>query len=148
MIDSWKMLFLLALTAAACAGEGNVPPGHDGPPRTVDGAEPETRADSLRVLEAEIRQLVGDADASSVASCRSLPFGAKPCGGPWRYLVFSTETTDSAALASLVDRYNAIEARLNAEEGRMSDCALVLAPRLALEGGRCVAGEDAAGAVD
>lgn len=43
-------------------------------------------------------------------------------------------------LAALVDRYNEVEGTLNQEEGRMSDCALVQRPPVALEGGQCVAG--------
>lgn len=137
------LLLLGALFPLACTGNEEVLPA-DGPPRAI-APEPGSRADSLAVLRAEILDRVGNAEASSEASCRSLPFGAKPCGGPWSYLVFSTETTDSAALASLVERYNAIQGRLNEEEGRISDCALVMEPRLKLEGGQCVATDVPAG---
>ncbi|MFW6040036.1 MAG: hypothetical protein ACOC9N_03055, partial [Gemmatimonadota bacterium] len=78
------------------------------------------------------------------ASCRAIPFGAKPCGGPWTYLIFSVERTDSAELASLVERYNAAERRLNELEGRMSDCSVPTRPTLDVRDGRCTA-VDAAG---
>jgi hypothetical protein len=150
-----RMLALIAATAAALAcaqpdvrGDGSLPddtvpapgaPGTPGAPTPVDTAPPGTTARDLVAMEAEIRKRVGEARAERAESCRTIAFGAKPCGGPWSYLVYSTEATDEARLRALVEEYNAREARLNQEEGRMSDCALVARPEVELRGGRCVA---------
>ena len=95
--------------------------------------------DDLDELEAEIRALIGDAEASQPNQCRTIAFGAKPCGGPWTYLVYSTVSTDEQQLEELVSRYNALQAERNRELGLISDCALALRPDTALVGGRCVA---------
>lgn len=82
--------------------------------------------------------LIGEPTCADVSQCRAIAFGAKPCGGPWQYLVYSTAITDSTALAAAVARYNAREAEVNKAEGRMSDCSFVGPPRLARVNGRCV----------
>jgi hypothetical protein len=94
---------------------------------------------TLAEFHTEVMRLVGDATCSDVSQCRTIAFGAKPCGGPWQYLVYSSAITDSAALTAAVARYNAKESELNKSEGRVSDCALVAPPRLARVNGRCVA---------
>lgn len=133
-------LVLTALLATGCANREEAPgTGEPGSTPGVEESGAQSLPDSLAHLRDQIRELVGSAEATDVAGCRALAFGAKPCGGPWSYLIFSTEVTDSTALADLVRRYNGMEDRLNREEERASDCALVQRPRLGLEGGRCVA---------
>jgi hypothetical protein len=100
--------------------------------------DPRTGA-TLPDLRAEVMRLIGDASCNDVSQCRTIAFGAKPCGGPWQYLVYSMAITDSTALAAAVARYNAREAEINTAEGRMSDCAFVAPPNLARVNGRCVA---------
>jgi hypothetical protein len=97
--------------------------------------------DSLTLDEARaaIRSLVAEPTCSSVTECRALPFGAKPCGGPWQYLIFSTTKTDSARLASALARYHELDARRNQRLGTSSDCAVVSRPALACALERCVA---------
>ncbi len=92
----------------------------------------------LPELRAEVMRLIGDAACADVGQCRAIGFGAKPCGGPWQYLAYSTANTDSTALNAAVARYNAKEAAINRAEGRVSDCALVPPPKLVRGNGRCV----------
>lgn len=103
---------------------------HAGP---AAGAGPD-----LPELRAEVMRLIGDGACADVGQCRAIAFGAKPCGGPWQYLAYSTAITDSTALAAAVGRYNAKEAAINRAEGRVSDCSLVSPPKLVRENGRCV----------
>ena len=107
-----------------------------GTPRNGDPRRPATLAD----LRAEVMRMIGEATCSDVSQCRTIGFGAKPCGGPWQYLVYSTATTDSTALTVAVARYNSQEAALNKSEGRVSDCSVVSPPTLMRVNGRCVAG--------
>jgi hypothetical protein len=97
--------------------------------------------DSLTLDEARaaIRSLVAEPACSAVTECRALPFGAKPCGGPRQYLIFSTTVTDSVRLASVLARYHELDARQNEELGMISDCAVVSRPPLACASDRCVA---------
>ncbi len=100
--------------------------------RAADGGE------RLAELGIEVRALIADSGCWSIAQCRALPLGAKPCGGPWSYAVYSTEATDSSALAAAVGRYNAHENELNRREGRVSDCQFVSPPLLECVDGHCV----------
>jgi len=56
-----------------------------------------------------IDQEVGDASAETLSSCSILAIGAKPCGGPWGYLVYSEEESDPEKLKLLVERYNELD---------------------------------------
>ena len=93
----------------------------------------------LTHLHNKIKVEVGTCRAESVDECRAIAFGAKPCGGPWRYLIYSTATSNEDRLRKLVAEYNALERKLNAEEGRASDCRAVGPPKVALSRGICVA---------
>ncbi|NND70997.1 MAG: hypothetical protein HKN43_05410 [Rhodothermales bacterium] len=99
------------------------------------------RAD-LAALEAEILAMIGTAEASDIAFCREIAFGSKPCGGPWKYLAYSTAVTDSIALADKVDRYNRWENDLNQRDGAISDCQFVTPPGVEIESGRCQLGRE------
>jgi hypothetical protein len=97
--------------------------------------EDEARLDRLR---AQIEALVGQASCNRVEECRYIGLGAKPCGGNWRYLVYSTAVADPEALAGKVAQYNAFEADMNRRYGRISDCSLPAFPALGRYQGRCV----------
>lgn len=81
--------------------------------------------------------LAKDSPCSSGSVCQTIAFGAKACGGPQRYLIYSTTTTDTARLAREVARYNDAERKRNRDEGRMSDCMMVLRPRVSCVSGQC-----------
>ena len=99
------------------------------------GSSPD-RGDLAR-LEAEILIMIGDAQATDVSFCREIAFGSKPCGGPWKYLAYSTASTDSVALKAKVDRYNRWEREINERDGGVSDCMFVGPPGVELVGGQC-----------
>ena len=120
---------LLALLIGVITGCGAKKEGPD----SVAQAPAESM-DSLRTAALE---LIGVPVCDTVTQCRSIAYGSKPCGGPWSYLIYSTQTTDSTRLAAAVAEYNACEARLNRELGRMSDCRYVAVPKLACVAARC-----------
>lgn len=119
---------LVVSVGAGCAGQSR------------GTAAPEATQDRLDSLRAEIQAMIADPTAGSERRCHAIAFGSKPCGGPWTYLVYSAEATDSLALARAVAEYNALEERLNREEGRMSDCSVVSPPAISHSGGRCMSG--------
>ncbi len=102
-----------------------------------DGPPPND--EDLVRLENEILEMIGDAEATDVAFCRTIAFGSKPCGGPWRYLVYSAEATDPEALGAKVAEYNRLQDRINREKGIMSDCSLAIKPTVELRDNTCVA---------
>lgn len=94
----------------------------------------------LAARRAQLRGLIGEPRCERVEQCRAVPLGAKPCGGPWRYVVFSTATTDSVRLAKAAAEYTALEAEQNRRTGAVSDCRFVAAPSLSCSQGYCVSG--------
>jgi hypothetical protein len=127
------MLYLGTLALAGCGYTTNA--GGEAP-AGCERADFERR---LQPLRAAIDAEIGDAEASNVAACRALPLGAKPCGGPWTYLVYSAEASDPERLSELAAEYDAVDAERNRACELVSDCMMVMPPDVALEGGRCVA---------
>jgi hypothetical protein len=90
------------------------------------------------VSAASIEALIGDAACDSDAQCHTVAVGAKACGGPQRYLAWSSQRTDGATLRSVAER-EALAARAKVESsGVMSNCAMVTDP-----GAYCAAPEAA-----
>jgi hypothetical protein len=101
--------------------------------------EERDRAD-LRFLEAKIDRLIGTASCEQEGECRSVAFGAKPCGGPWKYKIYSTRGTDASTLKREIDAYKTQNDALNKKYGLRSDCSFVSPPVVACRDGVCVAG--------
>lgn len=106
------------------------------PSTSSNQAQPLNGLDSLRRA---VLELVREPTCGAAGQCRAAAFGAKPCGGPWSYVVYSTGTADTVRLAQAVAAYNAEEARLNEALGRVSDCRAVVRPSVACREGRCMA---------
>ncbi|MCC5879393.1 MAG: hypothetical protein JJU03_05840 [Idiomarina sp.] len=92
---------------------------------------------SADTLLGMIRQELRPARASSPEQCKVIAVGSKPCGGPERYMMYSTETTDEDALRALVRGYNAMRKRDNERDGMVSDCQVVPKPAVVLQNGMC-----------
>ena len=99
--------------------------------------EPVSEKERLEELSREISLEIGTPAAQSVSECRTIGMGAKPCGGPWHYFVYSTRVADEDRLMALVESYNEVKAEPNRKAGKMSDSVSVTAPRVTLEDGVC-----------
>ncbi len=93
--------------------------------------------DSLTGRRAALLGLIGPPACEATAECRTAPLGAKPCGGPGQYVIYSTRTTDSARLATALTTYNALAAADVAARGLVSDCRVVTPPAVACVESRC-----------
>lgn len=141
-----KKTYLKLLTASCCAlmltacsdkmedveysGEpAELAPEHSG----------EVAPEQLSAMAAEIFRLVGTPEADNPSQCKVLPFGAKPCGGPANWLVYSTKVTDTETLTEKVEEYNNLSDRYNAQEGLVGDCAVVSEVKPNVVQGICVA---------
>lgn len=127
------VLALVLLLTAAC-GEVTPNAGEQVAPPPAAPAEPVDLAGLLQ----EIRTAAGIARADEPSQCRAIALGEKPCGGPERYLVYSTLAADEARLQALVERYNAAAAQLARDQDLVSDCQVIEPPELGLEGGFCM----------
>lgn len=125
------LLLAAATLATACAAQGPVAAG------------PTSRA--------AIESLVGEAPCDADAQCRTVGVGAKACGGPARYLAWSSRHTDAAALQRAVEQ-DARRARADAEAaGILSNCSIAVDPGASCVRQRCQLrprGPGGAGAID
>ncbi|UCF06461.1 MAG: hypothetical protein JSV33_05390 [bacterium] len=113
--------------------------GRDSYPWSIGGSGTlEEDLERLRAMNEVITEYVGIPVCSGNGECDAFPFGAKPCGGPWRYLIFSHETVDADHLREMVCLYNAFNRVINHRHGIASDCSVVPPPRLGCRHGRCV----------
>ena len=102
----------------------------------ITGDEQQDMA-TLERLRTEARAMARAEGCTSAGECRSAPMGAKPCGGPWEYLVYCPARTDEAALRAHLDRLRQFEDSLNRRYTRGSTCDMVMEPRIVIEGGSC-----------
>jgi hypothetical protein len=61
---------------------------------------------------------------STSLQCSAIPIGAKACGGPARYLVYSRVNVNEQELRRRADDLFAFEREYNTRNGVVSDCSL------------------------
>lgn len=77
-------------------------------------------------------RLLAKQDGCADGRCASVGLGAKPCGGPWEYLVYCPTSTDVTRLRAVATEVERAERVFNERYGIMSDCAVTPEP-----GGAC-----------
>jgi hypothetical protein len=70
--------------------------------------------------------------------CSSVALGSKPCGGPWRFLVYSQVNINEQELRRRADDLFAFEHEYNLRNGIVSDCVAARAPTPGCVDGMCV----------
>ncbi len=137
-----RLLIALVLLASwgSCGGMtgDEVLTDHDASVETTpEVSVPDYGDEQLKRLRHEIASVIG-LHADEASQCRFMPIGAKPCGGPWAYFVYSASSTDEEVLKELVALYDARQAILNRRDGHASTCDMVLPPNVGLDDGVCV----------
>ncbi len=89
----------------------------------------------MNSVYAEIEDLIVTSCESS-EQCVATAIGVKPCGGPTKFIVHSSET-DQEKLDELVTMYNELNEEYNETSGVGSDCAVVTAPETDCISGNC-----------
>ena len=92
-----------------------------------------------QAAEADLGRLIGDAEASGLSACRTVPVGAKACGGPSHYVVYSTEAAEAAAIVQAAEDITQLDEQANREFDLTSDCAVTPEPTVVWAGGQCQA---------
>jgi hypothetical protein len=133
-------VFLMSLLAAGLAATSACN-GKNKQSDEVKSTMTEEEADKagLARMEKGIDDLIGEAACGEPGDCRAIAFGAKPCGGPWKFKVYAASGVDEAKLETMVAKYNETNEALNEKHGWMSDCLAVMPPELECRDGRCVA---------
>jgi hypothetical protein len=136
-----SLLLCIILAVTFFQGMFGLPPstfsGGGLPPSRSFGGGSGRRKTELNDL---IKEEIGTPSASFASVCKLIGFGAKICGGPARYLVYSTmANTDEPRLKELVSEFNQIERKSNQESGRAGLCNIPTKPNVVVVGGVCVA---------
>ena len=92
---------------------------------------------------AQMQKLIGNASCSDDSQCRTLAWGSKICGGPQRWVAWSTEGTDRAALVRLAQQHAAQQRAEQQRSGMASNCAYLGDPGARCVSNRCVLREPA-----
>ena len=116
------------LATAACA---------ENPMNKRTAPAPTPAASSSAQLLAQIQAEIGDAACDSSAQCHSIGVGAKSCGGPEGYLAWSSKSSDTTKLTSLVAQHKLAREEENRRSGMLSNCALVTDPGATCQAARC-----------
>jgi hypothetical protein len=111
--------------------------GGGAPPEITGETAQDRDLARLRAMEERIQLLIGAATCEADGECRSVPVGAKPCGGPRTYQIYSTRVTDSGKLLKRVAAHRALDVELNRKYGWTSDCSVVSEPAVSCREGRC-----------
>lgn len=124
-----QLSLILLLACAACSAAG--------PAATSTPAAP-VAAVAPTDLPAQMRALVGSAACSDSAQCKTVPLGARACGGPEGYLAYSTVVTQTAPLQALAERLAQQQRAANANSGMASTCQFIADPGAQCRAGACV----------
>ncbi len=91
----------------------------------------------MQELLIAIDKEVGTPYASSIDSCKVMPIGSKPCGGPNAYVVYSNQVSSTPRLEIMVERFTKLQHEDNIRRGLGSDCAYIGPPEVVLDKGVC-----------
>ncbi|WP_322404542.1 hypothetical protein [Massilia luteola] len=89
-------------------------------------------------LLARIEAERGDAACDTDAQCHTIGVGHKACGGPERYLAWSSKNSDGSRLRALVAEHAAARSAEDTKKGMMSTCSVVPDPGATCAAGHCV----------
>jgi hypothetical protein len=109
----------------------------EGYPWGSESSEEQDQA-RLKMMEYEIVEYIGTPECSGDDDCRVIGVGSKPCGGPWKYLIYSASTLDETHLEALVAEHAAFEDYMNWKYGYMSTCDVPPIPVPECRDGVCV----------
>jgi hypothetical protein len=124
----------LLLLGAACAGTAAAPPGASSAPSAPASSPLEAGAD----LAEAVRERIGDAACSDDSQCRTLGWGARACGGPSRWLAWSTLRSDAPSLQALASREAQRQSAVAQRLGMASTCQVAPDPGAQCVAKRCV----------
>ena len=125
---------LLMLAASACGSA---------PPATPAAGTP--TASKTEQLWKKIQVANADTSCDTQSQCHTIGIGSKACGGPERYMAWSSKNSDGAALKALIDQHAAARRADDERERMMSTCSMVSDPGASCRAGQCTINATAPG---
>jgi hypothetical protein len=107
-------------------------------PSTPVASGPSIASETEAGLLDRIRDEIGAAACRSNDECRSLPVGAKACGGPAAWWPWSTAQSDGKQLQAWAQDLERLQRERIARSGQLSNCQFVADPGAACVAQRCV----------
>lgn len=129
-------LSLLVLSLTGCA---TVPADKDNLATQLDGPLAQLQLDT-RQLQLRLERLTENKECQQDNQCKVIGVGARPCGGPDQYLLYSTLHTDEKMLSYTNDRYQKLKKQQNEKLGLMSTCQMLMPPVSACIENKCAIG--------
>ncbi len=129
-------LSLLVLSLTGCA---TVPADKDKLATQLDGPLAQLQLDT-RQLQLRLERLTENKGCEQDNQCKVIGVGARPCGGPDQYLIYSTLHTDEKMLSYTNDRYQKLKKQQNEKLGLMSTCQMLMPPVSACIENKCAIG--------
>ncbi|MET0265609.1 MAG: hypothetical protein ABW202_08345 [Duganella sp.] len=123
---------LMLLIASACASS---PPAQ--PTQAVLPAPASPAASSTEQLWQQIQASAADNSCNSDSQCHTIGIGSKACGGPERYLAWSSQRSDGATLQRLVAQHSAARRADDDRQRSLSTCSMVSDPGASCRANRC-----------
>jgi hypothetical protein len=132
----------LSLAAAAAACDGAPTAAGDATALRADRFPTGDQTADAATLDDFRRRARGLARRDGCArgeDCGAIALGAKPCGGPWEYVVYCRTSTEEPALRAAAAQLDSAERRFNDRYALGSTCDVPPEPVPGLQGGGCAA---------
>ena len=81
------------------------------------------------VMSDEITDLTKPLTCSLDRDCAVVEMGVKPCGGPWKHLIYSRKNKKASTLKRKIADYNKLDGKINEAQQLMSDCSMTMPPQ-------------------
>jgi hypothetical protein len=104
---------------------------------TKEDISPAADEQKLESLSKEIEAFTKNKSCAGGNDCKVMAMGARPCGGPSRYIVYALSKTDEKQLMEKVNAYTSLENELNIRYNRVSTCIAILPPTVDCTDGVC-----------
>jgi len=123
---------LMIFAASAC---GSAPPPAS--PAPASAPTPAPVVGKTEALWKKIQDANADTSCDTQSQCHTIGVGSKACGGPERYMAWSSKNNDGAKLKTLVEQHSAARRADDQRQQMMSTCSLVSDPGATCRAGQC-----------
>jgi hypothetical protein len=91
----------------------------------------------LAQMGKDIEEFAKNKACTNGDGCRTMAMGAKACGGPTNYVIYSLSKTDEKVLSEKIKQYTDLQKELNIKYNRVSDCKFEIPPTVDCLNGVC-----------